>query len=271
MSTWTTVGVAVVAGMFIFLRILVHVTTKREIESRKIMFSGPHERRKADLAEFPGLDVAMYERTTAELEALGFTVLGDVEDMTLARTMVNPRAPGRYLLSADGTVHAGILQLRFSPLIRIMATLFAGRNPDLVMMQMRFTDGSVLIAQRCSPKLVDHEPPEITAVAVDPHHSLAEMHEAVTALLAARPDLVPVPMRSLDDVLETDRYIDALRREYRLKVGLHVAADLLRQGMDGQAAKQEIARLNKYLVGDPEWDPALKGGDASPSGTENAP
>ena len=247
-------GLCVAGGAFwLNSRIL-----RRDVESRIIMFDSPHERRRADPSEFSGLNTRRYDEIQAELEAEGFRYLADVEDMTLARSRMNPHAPGRYMLSADGSTVAAILQLRFSPLIRILARLIAGSNPFIVMLQTRFTDDSVLLLQRCTPNIADSEPPELTAVTMAQHYSIADMVEAFRTLREQRPVQTPVVMRGLDEALALDKHADRLRREYRLKVGIYTFEDLIKQKATPEAARAQLKKIDRLLVGDPVWDPSLR-------------
>lgn len=255
--------VIIILGVFLAcvmlgLWLLLGPVRRRDVESRMIMFEAPHERRRAELSEFPGLNAQLYEQLQTELEACGFRYLGDVEDMTLTRTRMNPSAPVRYMLSEDGTTTAAVLQLRFPFWTRVFAAAFVGRNPSIVTLQMLLADGRALLLQRSTPNLADNEPPEILTATMEPHFSVKDLIVGFNKLRELYPDGTPLPLRDLKDVLEGERHLDKVRREYRLKAGLYTVGDLMRQGSPQGTAEGELRALNKLLAGHPVWDPALR-------------
>lgn len=241
-------------GLMLWVRRLM----RRDLHARKLAFEAPHERRVRAAADFPGVDLAMYDQLQAELDAAGFAFLGDVEDLTLARTHIGPGSPARYMVSSDGVVTAMLLQFRPSATARVLLASRGIRTFFIVAMQTRFANGNIFLLTRCDQNTFIAEAPLVISDTIDPASSVTDMVDAVHKFLNGHPELVPVPIRNLDDLLECECYIDQLRREYRLKVGLVTQADLIREGYSPEVAAAQIARIDKMLAGDPVWDPALR-------------
>lgn len=76
------------------------------------------EYRPAALADFPDVDTAWYEATTAQLTALRCTVLGDFIDIQHNEQNPHARAVMRAMASADGSVSVGMYHLMQRALAR---------------------------------------------------------------------------------------------------------------------------------------------------------
>lgn len=245
---------AFLAIIAILSTIISRIAMLQDIETRKLMYSAPHERRLVSLAEFPRIDPAHYFAVETELWKLGFRAVADIEDMTLAQTSMNPNAPIRCMISADGTTVATFIYLQFSWWIQLFSWLIAGhKNPYLVTFESQFANGAYLVLQLSVAKIADNEPPEVTQVTMDPETSYYDAYQAFLTLRASRPDLVPEQYRGLNDILDSSVRIDHLRHDFRKRMGLVLVEDITRQGMSVEQARKYIARVNKQLRDDPEW------------------
>ncbi|MFH1923444.1 MAG: hypothetical protein ABIP48_26590 [Planctomycetota bacterium] len=82
-----------------------------------------HEYRVVDGRAFRHLSGRFYRRTQRELEALGFTLIGDLEDVTLNATSVSPRTFIRTMVDRSGTTVAAFYHVKPRILGRIYMLL----------------------------------------------------------------------------------------------------------------------------------------------------
>jgi len=86
-------------------------------------FGGVHELREVRLEEFPKLDRNWYEAVTSQLETEHFRCVGDLLDVTLARTFPNLESIVRTFIGDEDRVRVGVLQLRPKGLPRVLQLL----------------------------------------------------------------------------------------------------------------------------------------------------
>jgi hypothetical protein len=87
---------------------------ERMLTQMKHLFQPQVTYRRADPSEFPQLDLRAYEKIGAELAALGFRHLVDLENMHVSTAPSRVIAPTftRAFTSPDGTIVAGLYQVR---------------------------------------------------------------------------------------------------------------------------------------------------------------
>lgn len=76
------------------------------------LFGGEHEYRAVEATDFPGADLAFYDRVQRDLESLGFRKLADVEDLTLSRVYPETRTFVRMMVDEAALIRAGAFHLR---------------------------------------------------------------------------------------------------------------------------------------------------------------
>jgi hypothetical protein len=76
------------------------------------LYGGEHEYARVTPAAFPDADLGFYDRSTAELEELGFRRLADVEDLTVSRVYPDRRTFLRVFVDDGGAIRAAIYHVR---------------------------------------------------------------------------------------------------------------------------------------------------------------
>src|SRR6476646_9989122 len=75
------------------------------------VYGEPHELARVDPEQFPEADLDWYDRARKELEAKGYSCLGDVEDLTLSKIYPNNRTFLRLFVDAGRMIRASIYHL----------------------------------------------------------------------------------------------------------------------------------------------------------------
>jgi len=251
----------VVLGVACVLCVLLSLLQRRHVRraARRILttatdlYSTRHEYRLVDAADYPELDLSFYTDVTRRLIACGFRHMGDLENVTVARSFPRQRALLRSLLSADGTVKAlaydvktlgwmGLLP-RFGVLPRDMRTVDLGTE---------LTDGTFLLTTTAHATLLSEPVPGIRRIVCPRSTSTEDLlrhhHAAVTDALRSCPEVQPCAFGTLDEMLESEHRAQALRNAYRASKGYMDQEELRRiaHGRWGRAVQgigREIERL----------------------------
>lgn len=251
----------VIAGS-LFLYVLIKLLTPSNADAaRKIKdnlestYVPTHEYVPASPGDFPGLDLAFYDRATADLEAAGFRRLGDMENLTLSRANPSMRTFIRILVSRDGTVGAGIYDIRLRGWARCLQGLgLLPKKLSTVDLETEFPDGRFLVTHNSPQAALMKSPPQFD---VEVHSAetgadaLLEAHlERLRRRLAAEPAIAPCVVRTLDDALASQKRQDGIKHAFRRSVGWVTREEM--EGMAGPCSKQaardvhdEIRKLDR--------------------------
>lgn len=197
------------AALFLALIVLAILSTLM----RNRVYTIQHEYRVVSPADFPQLDMAYYERTQGKLEALGFTFLGDVENVTLrpwSRAMI------RHMASSDGLTMAEFYHARFRTWLRVLQMLTPG-GWDLRLLEFtsEFSDGT-FVNTRNTLGADNITPPQGVYVSrhrrsLGPKKLLGHHQQAVQEWLQDRPGVSLVPHLTLEGNLQVCHRVQALR------------------------------------------------------------
>ncbi len=119
------------------------------------VFVGAHEYRDVKLEEFARLDRGWYEAVGRELATEGFTHVGDVVDLTVARAFPNLESVSRGFVAADGRVRASATQVRPTGFARLMQLVgVVPRRLRIVELCSELPDGPMLVT--ANSEGIDH-------------------------------------------------------------------------------------------------------------------
>ncbi len=104
-------GLLVVVLAFFAEKMSLENSAKKILREQEAIYKGAHEYVAADWRTFSGLDMKFYDQATEALQAKGFTLLGDVENVTLTKTFPWGRTMIRALASPDKVTVVGIYYL----------------------------------------------------------------------------------------------------------------------------------------------------------------
>jgi hypothetical protein len=223
------------------------------LEQQKAVYGGRHEFCEVSPRDFPGLDLTHYDATRDALARKGFRVLGDIEDLTLSRQFPALRTFVRVLAGPDGTVSAGIYNIRLRGFQRVLQ-IFGSLPRDLrtVGFETALDDGTfvgtsnALGADRTGdvPGILRFQLPRGTPAA----EILARHEASVREALAARPGASPRRVASLNDALEIQHHVQELKNAHRQSMGYMDREELERiagprlQG-EAEAVADEIEKI----------------------------
>ncbi len=223
---------------------------RREAEYRRALFQGPGEWRRVNLGDFPDCDEDYFAREQEVLEANGFSYVGDVEDVKLAGTYLNPRSPQRVMLSSDGRVVAVVWRLYYSFWERVYyrlshKPLWAG----CFRIYAEAEDGRVyqILAVPRWRRL--EEPASIRVRYVGQKGGVGGgwviFRGDFGEFLQGDGTFRPRCFKTLAEVLAGEERMRGLRVAYRQKAGWLTLGELADQGMVGGQAERYLKLFNK--------------------------
>ena len=222
-------------------------SAKAILDTQKKLYSERHEYRTVSAHDFRDLDLAYYDETQAWLEAQGFRHLGDVENVTLARTMPRARAFIRSMVSADGTISAGVYDVRLKSWMRLLQRLFVlPRDMRTLDLETELSDGTFVATSNNLGADAMTPPPGLDR-SLYPRETLPEellsCHtRAVKQALASSPGVTAVAHRTLDELLEAEHRLQAMKNAHRKSIGYVDRRELARiDGGKNPQAAQELA------------------------------
>lgn len=185
------------------------------------VFVGAHEYRDVKLEEYPRLDRGWYEAVSRELASAGFTHVGDVVDLTVARALPNLESVSRGFVAADGRVRASAAQVRpkgFARLMQIMGVV--PRRLRVVELCGELSDGAMLVTVDSAG--IDHLslPEQIATERLPPETPPLELLRRHLERVAALGDDVPLVLfRDCHDALQSAQRANVLMAIHRDGVG----------------------------------------------------
>jgi hypothetical protein len=220
-------------------RRIAHGAAQRIRAHTKMVYGGVHQYADASLADFPHLDAGFYERTSEELAAHGFTILGDLENVTLNQG-------GGVLMPIVIRAHCGDAGA-------VMCCVYharvhgAPREPGeksfhIVDVETPLDDGAFLMTSNAPMAGAITAPPQVHSEfqpAGTPAGALLHRHrERLHDYLAAHPGVSPLPTLTVADTLAHQARLDAIKAAFR-------------QAQNGMLSEAELRRIA------PDVDPRL--------------
>ena len=217
------------------------------LNQQKALYSGLHEFRAADPRDYSGADLGFYERAQKTLERNGFRFLGDVEDVTATREFPQMRSFLRVMSGDEGAVMAAIYHVKLRGLFRLMQ--FFGAVPKqlkMVDLETELSDGTFIVT--CNSKGADTTGavPKIArfqySIETTPEELLRLHREQIQQAQIREPRLVPVPARTLNEVLAAQNRLQEIKNAHKQKMGYMDQRELQNiSGGEWSPQMQEVA------------------------------
>jgi len=218
---WIVLG----AGLLL-LGLLVRIArpdkaAQRVDDLERELWSTDHPRKILDASAIRErkLDVGFYEQTTAELQSLGYRKLEDYVDLTAEKAAPWAVTLLRALLSRDGTVMAGVYQVRLRSWARLLQLIgVLSRKMQVIDMDTELSDGTFITTGNEPMAGKTAEVPGISRLIV-PHASVPQMQAAhtehVARTLAVKPGVTPLRFASFADLCKSQDRLQALKSKFR--------------------------------------------------------
>jgi len=165
------------------------------------LYSGAHDVREVRLEKRPRIDIGFYERGRAQLEALGYRYLHDIEDVTV-RDATGMPACIRAHAGDHGNTRAGLMHLRVGGWKRAVAGLFRlPRDVRAVEFVTEYADGRYLITSNTKGVGEMPMPPSWEFEKFPPAASIEEVERRHRERVR-RLQVVPVRVHTVHDSFE---------------------------------------------------------------------
>jgi len=234
----------VIAGSLFLILLLKLITPSNKDAARKIKenleatYAPSHEYANVTPDQFPWVDLAFYERAASELGELGFQRLGDLENLTMSRANPSMRTFIRIMVSADGTVGAGIYDIKIRGWMKCLQWIdVVPKKLSTVDLETEFVDGRFLVTHNSPQAALMKSPPQFdvevhpAAISAD---ALLEAHLIrLRRRLAAEPEVKPCVIRTLDDALASQKGQEGIKHAHRKSVGWVTKEEMQRLAMPG--------------------------------------
>lgn len=206
------------------------------------IYSGAHTYAPVSSTEFPHLDLASYERTQAELEGLGFTLLTDIADVTVneAGGQVMPTFV-RVMVRDEGAVIAAVYHAR------VHGSQPTGQgNFHVLDFETPVSDGAFVMTSNAPMAGSLDDPAEVESeflpVGTTADVLLARHQARMAAYLADHPGAQPLRSRSIDDVIAHQQRLDEIKAAFRAGRPAIFSAEELNRLAPGTERGAEAAR-----------------------------
>lgn len=212
---------------------------------------GVHCIRVVDAAGFDHLDAAFYQASAAGFSALGFSMLADVQDMSVCEgTGIDTFA--RTLIGGDGSVTGTILHAcpRQGIPGRLRAVVLGDDSPRVITAYTRFSDGTTLATTTEPPAaalpLAGTDFCTRVVPGTAPRDLVAGHIAGVKRHLTTRPGTRIRPVRNLVDYLQALNEVGERRRQLLQQEGW-VKQEYVESRVGAQDAAMVQAMLLKML------------------------
>ena len=188
------------------------------------VYGEPHELARVDPAQFPEADLDWYDHARKELEAKGYSFLGDVEDLTLSKIYPNNRTFLRLFVDAGRMIRASIYHLHPRGVVVSLLQLVQlfPRHVRVIELSSE-VQGKFLVTSN-THGLERLEPPPEALVERMPLATaildvVARHERRITELLREHPERQPVHFETLDDITASIGRAHVAMARHRQKVG----------------------------------------------------
>ncbi len=208
-------------------------TTALKILNRaRSMYATEHTYRIVNPEDFRHVSLAFYNDMKQNLESLGFRYVADVEDETVKGQKPDPRTFLRLMISADGTVNAGIYHIRPTLIWRLFMFFVGMRATKVVEFQTELANQSQIVTTTVrsrdlfptSPRLIRNFQPHGTPV-----DELYQVHLESVKRVTWETSVKPISNRTLNDLLGFENRQMAIQRDYLESIGWVTEDFLLKQ------------------------------------------
>jgi hypothetical protein len=221
------------------------------------LYAGEHDYARVTPAAFPDADLAFYDGAGAELEALGFRRIADIEDLTVSRVYPEQRTFIRVLADEGCVVRAGVYHFRpRGGLIWLLQMLRqVPRHVRVVELVSEVPTGRFLSTS--NTKGIDRlePPPEVRVERLEASTSVATLvtrhRERLQQQVRAQPDRVPSQFVSYEDVLASVQRGNQVAARWRQKVGRLTREELERM-QGGRPLNDAEEAFLREVQGKPE-------------------
>ena len=174
-------------------------------DQMKKAYVGKHEYQAVNADDFPNLNLKYYTRTAKKLKSKGFTVLGDIEDLTLSRVHPQFRTFIRYLADKDGTIGAGIFYICNKECPKFLHLTNSALSTKVIDLQTEFSNGCFLLTTNTTETL--STTPRILVEYLTSDMGVVELLEThkkrVEEHLAKNSKIHAIPIHSLEEVIDS--------------------------------------------------------------------
>jgi hypothetical protein len=183
-----------------------------------------HQYVPADPAQFRHLDLQFYDRALAELQASGYRLAGDVEDLTISYAPHNimKRVMIRTMLSRDGTVMAAAYDPKLKWIWRILLTILRLKPKPVLDFETEFDDGGFFVTSNAQAAAAMQPPPLICTEyfpAGTPACILQAFHTEGVQAYAALTGASPRTIASHAELVEAQNRMNAIKSAHRNELG----------------------------------------------------
>jgi len=226
-------------------------TTKKLVGELRNIYVERHDYRDARESDFKAADRNWYDASTGELAALGYRLLGDIVDDTIAKVAGLVIVIRRFV-SADGLNMAAIYQF-----------VRPGMSVDLRVcdVESEFSDGSFLTSSNSEAAKNVTMPPQIRSTKYPAKTTISELvalHDvAKRKLHKEQPNLRGLEIRTKEEYQDAQHRQDVIKAAFRRGIGYLDPAEVRRIAMqknpddpvaaDVAAATAHIARGHEQL------------------------
>ena len=183
---------------------------------------------RADPQDFPHVDAAWYDERERDLRKLGYRLVGNLG-------MQGVHSYIRASASSDGHECVGFYHFKFPGIRGLMMRFLGIKDQYVIEATTSFSDGTIETTTTAPENSLLSVPEPLRRVHIDPDSSVrhvAMVHsKRVAAILAERPSLDVIPVRTFEDLLA------AAQREERLKTA-HYAAH-------GGISREDLERIGR--------------------------
>jgi hypothetical protein len=178
-----------------------------------------HEYAAVDANDFKHLDLSFYDEGWRYLEQLGYTYLGDQENLTAPSSMA-ARTFLRMMTSQDGTIMAALYHFKPKMVLKVMSI----KDAKILDLETWFTNGCFVTTSNAESAGKLASPPAIDAQFLPsetPIETIVQFHnQRVQSYLAGNPGVQAYGIRTLEDVMNAQAEMQRIKAEFRQQAGL---------------------------------------------------
>lgn len=226
MSTIEIVFLSVIGGFFLWSFWQTKTAARKikkasdDLQKEKALF-------RASPKDYPHLDAAWYDERERDLRKIGFRLIGNLG-------MEGVHSYVRASASSDGHECVGFYHFKFPGMRGLMMRLLGIKDQYVIEATTSFSDGSIETTTTASENVLLSVPEPLNRVHIDPDSSarrVAMVHsERVATILAERPGLDVIRVRTFEDLVAAAQREEELKRAHYAATGGIGREDLERLG-----------------------------------------
>lgn len=218
-----------------------------------------HEYRRVEARDFGHLDLGFYDRCHQFLRGEGFSMLADVQNLTIESAPGNVLAPVflRSWISSDGTSTAAAYHAKIRPLLLRALLFLLGRSRNKILeFETEFEDGGFLCTSNAQAAAALRTPPLIDMLYLPARTSLKEIHATHLRRLAqAIGRRVPRRIGSFEEMIASQDRMSAIKAAFRGELGGITRQELERLSPLGRGVARGVAdRMDERREAGVPWN-----------------